>query len=96
MNIIDQLFTGKIKPAEFLFGEISEDNAVFLEYKRLSEEYKRLYDEIKEELSPDTAKKLIRLSDVQSEITFECDRMAFYKGYVIGSRLTAEVFTSHI
>lgn len=92
MNIIDALFMGRIRPLEYSYGENVCDLPVSEEYKRLSKRYGELYDEITAELSKEDVKKLAELSDVQSQITYECDRAAFYKWFVLGARITAEVF----
>jgi len=92
MNIIDALFMGKIRPTEYGFGDYICDLPLSEEYKTLSDDYSALFDEIKASLPEDKIKKLIQLSDVQSSINYECDKTAFYKGFIIGARITAEVF----
>ena len=93
MNIIDALFMGRIRPTEYGFGNNVCDVPISDEYKALSEEYEAIYDEIKSVLPKDKVKKLVQLSDIQSEINYECDRIAFYKGFIIGARITAEIFS---
>ena len=92
MNIIDALFMGKIRPTEYCYGENACDIPLSEEYKALAEKYSELYDEICESLPEDKRKKLIKLSDVQSDINYECDKTAFYKGFIIGAKITAAVF----
>ena len=86
MNIIEELYMGKLIPAELPFKATND-------YKQLLKEYDELYKEIKSSLPPDLEKKLLKLSDNQLSMSFETNKDAFYKGFTLGIKIMAEVIS---
>lgn len=86
MNIIEAFYMGKLIPAELPFKATND-------YKQLLKEYDKLYAEIKAALPPDIKNKLLKLSDCQLSMSSETNKDAFYKGFILGIKITAEAIS---